>query len=53
MAKLRKAKAMRAQLKGRATRIYNYLSIEQEITYAQAEARCLKLEELWTAFNGD
>jgi len=51
MAEPKKVKAMRAQLKGQVTRICNYLSTEQEITYTQAEARCLKLEELWTIFN--
>lgn len=51
MADLRRLKATRAQLKGQLTRINNFLSAEQDITYAQAEARGVKLGELWEAFN--
>lgn len=51
MAELRKLKATRSQLKGQLTRINNFLAAEHEITYAQAEARGKKVEELWAAFN--
>lgn len=51
MADLKKAKLTRARVKGQVTRIFNYISTEQGITYQQAETRCQKLEELWAAFN--
>lgn len=52
MAELRKLKATHAQLKDQLTWINDFLSTEQEITYAQAESRSAKLEDLWIAFNG-
>lgn len=47
MNELRKLKAIRAQLKGQVTRINTFLTSTENITYAQAQTRAAKLQELW------
>lgn len=46
MSELRRLKTICAQLKGKVTRINTFLSSTQDITYAQAQARAAKLQEL-------